>query len=384
MKRVTASLIGLLIAASSVQAQEPVREREHVVKKGDTLWDISDFYLNNPFLWPSIYQANTDVVEDPHWIYPEEVLVIPGVPGTAMEEAARARVGAGAPAAEEAARVVMREPVEPPARTVFYRPPPQRAGPAGDPTVLSEPGFERVPVAPGEFNAAPFVADPGELEVMGRFVRALRANRDVGGDPTAHPHERVFLNYAGRDQPVVGQSLVLLRVGDRMGAFSAQRILEPTGVVRITELNEEVMQGRIETQYGPVHKDDIAVPLPMYPDFLVEAATPVEGGSDLEGRVLRFLRDRPLPSNTDVAFVNLGARDGVQEGDLFAAYLPERNARARDLGNLASRIERLPPENVAVLRVVRVMDEVATVKVDRLMLPHLEDGIRIRRTHRIQ
>jgi hypothetical protein len=377
MKRVTASLIGLLIVFSPSLAQEPVRERQHVVREGDTLWDLSGFYLNDPFQWPSIYEVNTAVVEDPHWIYPDEVLRIPASP--AMAQAAQAM----APAPVEERAVVVMQPAQPPARTVFYRRPPESSAQSQEPTYLSEPDFTDVPVSPSEFNAAPFVANPGDLQVMGRFVRSLRTNRDVGGDPSAHPREQVFLSYAG-DQPEVGQSLLLLRVGERMGAFSAQRVLEPTGVVRITELNEEVMQGQLEAQYGPVHKGHIAVPLPMYPDFVVERASEIEGGPDLEGRVIRFLRERPIPTLTDVAFVNLGEGDGVVEGDLFAAYLPERDARARTLGNLASRIERLPPSNVAVLRVIRVTDAAATVKVDALMLPHLEEEIRVRRTHRIQ
>lgn len=377
MKRVTASLIGLLIVFSPSLAQEPVRDRQHVVKRGDTLWDLSDFYLSDPFQWPSIYEANTAVVEDPHWIYPDEVLRIPRAPGLAQAEQPMP-----VEPVEERAVVVM-QPTQPPARTVFYRQPPAPSTQSQQPTYLSEPSFTDVPVSPDEFNAAPFVANPGDLRIMGRFVRSLRTNRDVGGDPTAHPHEQVFLSYMG-EQPEVGQSLLLLQVGDRISTFSAQRVLVPSGVVRITELNEEVMQGHLEAQYGPVHKGHIAVPLPMYPDFVVERASEIESGSDLEGRVIRFLQDRPIPTRADVAFVNLGEGDGVSEGDLFAAYLPERDARARTLGNLTSRIERLPPENVAVLRVIRVTEAAATVKVDQLMLPHLEDGIRVRRTHRIQ
>lgn len=370
MKRV-ACLIGLLIA-TPLAAQEPV-EREHVVKRGDTLWDLAGVYYSNPFDWPTIYEANTTVVEDPHWIYPEEVLVIPGIRGDTE------------PAPRQQQQVAMQRPErQPPARTVFYRePPPPPANEVSDPTVLSEPVMDRVPVRAGEFTSAPYVDDPGTLEIMGEFIGALRENRVVGSPVTAHPQDEIFLGYEGDARPEIDQRLLLIRVGKRL---AGGRVLEPTGVVRVTRLEEEVIFGRIETQFGPILPGQVAVRMPMYPDFLVDEAQPVatDAGHDIEGEVIEFIGDPPLPGLADVAFVNRGAEDGIAVGDVFTAYLPPRASRRRGLGDLLSNIERLPTENVALLRVLRVGAEVATVTVDQLWLPRLEDGIQVHRTHTVQ
>jgi LysM repeat protein len=48
----------------------------HIVKKGDTLWDLGQKYLGSPHAWPQIWELNK-WVRDPHWIYPGNPLLIP-------------------------------------------------------------------------------------------------------------------------------------------------------------------------------------------------------------------------------------------------------------------------------------------------------------------
>jgi LysM repeat protein len=52
---------------------------EHKVKKGECLWWIAEYkeVYNDPFMWPLIYKANRDKINNPDLIYPDQVFSIP-------------------------------------------------------------------------------------------------------------------------------------------------------------------------------------------------------------------------------------------------------------------------------------------------------------------
>src|SRR5688572_4197865 len=150
-----------LTAAPRLDAQDTLattaqqQPRTHTVVRGDNLWDLAQTYLGNPFLWPEIYRLNRDVVEDPHWIYPGEILRLPGpeVPAVAVIPDT---TGIAVP---QPPTLPVQQPVDPESETVFTR---RYATAPVTPSVSggASPGMINAPEKPtvrwGEVISAPY------------------------------------------------------------------------------------------------------------------------------------------------------------------------------------------------------------------------------------
>ena len=65
-------------AATPAQAMactfRPDAPDQHLVVKGDPLWDISGRFLEKPGCWPQVWDMNREQIRNPHWIYPGQII----------------------------------------------------------------------------------------------------------------------------------------------------------------------------------------------------------------------------------------------------------------------------------------------------------------------
>lgn len=95
---------GIILSALLLTVLPAGAENTHEVKKGDTLWDISQKYYGDNWKWPIIWKGNV-FINDPDLIYPREKLFIPGLPdggeSIRMGNGGMFRIEAGRDAAAE-------------------------------------------------------------------------------------------------------------------------------------------------------------------------------------------------------------------------------------------------------------------------------------------
>ena len=337
MARFRASIIALAVfgAAPLLGAQQPAQPpgaarlqptrpapATHAVKRGDTLWDLAKLYLGDAYLWPEIYRLNTAVIEDPHWIYPGEILTLPrGVAASAGPEQAA--------------------PTDTNSTTIFDPRRYRRARNARQGMALMA---SHSAVRPGEYLEAPWVAAEGGPPGAGR-VRATAESQFVAmqiEQRAFQSHEPIFIDIPAGGKRVNGERFLTYTFGPAL--FGQGQVVIPTAVIQIEgDSGKGETRAVIRLRFRPVEEGQGVVPIDSLIPRLDQFPSAVEFGKATR---LAWMLDRPIIAQIGgYVILSSTAKDGFVTGDqvtLLASLGVGANGEVR------------APEAVAVVQVLRV------------------------------
>ena len=340
-----ALLASFSVAATVASAQETRTEQPatHTVKRGDTLWDLAKRYLNDAYLWPSIYRLNTDQIEDPHWIYPGEVLRLPG----------------------NAAPAVIAEVRRPSNRTVFTPASLARAASASQASVA------RPRVAIGDVTRASWVGPEYGPRGSGKVL--------FSADIPGIDQKRTLYNFQLYDKllmtPPVGsiaaerERFVAYTLGETIEGFGT--IVIPTALLQVVRAprNNEAATVEVIELYGALDADARVIAL----DTAGAGATakPRAYTDARTTKIRAIYRSAVLPSlNYDVLF-DLTSKDGMKIGDEVELFRPREPA-------VQDERPALPEVSIGTAQVIRVTPFGTTARVITQQQPAIRIGESVR------
>jgi len=310
----------------------------HLVRRGDTLWDLCNHYYQNPWAWPKVWSYNPQIA-NPHWIYPGDQvrLTNPNESGANALALANKRPGSSTITGQGA--LVNRRPLVP-KDTVFLR----DQGYLGDPKrdVWGElVGSDEEQMMLAEGNHVVLIFRPGVTVTRGQdltIFNSIRPPQDVPG---------------ARKPP---------------GEIVAVR-----GTVRILEFNPEtrMAKGVLTESVDVIERGAKVGPVGRRFDVVPPRKTPTKVAT----RVLTSIYPNVYISQDQIAFLDKGSEDGLlpgsrlfvlRKGDSWRASLTtgSRMTSQRALINSPEWAaaedtpkdgdeRKFPEESVAELRVLR-------------------------------
>jgi hypothetical protein len=358
-----AAALGIVPA---VRAQTQVPE-SHTVKTGDTLWDIAKQYLGDPFLWPDIYRMNTAVVEDPHWIYPGEVLrLAPSEAATAVPPADTAagapgetRLGPAAEPDQMAQAPDTVAPEEPDTSEGLF--PPSRGRSLAQ-TLTSAEAPQPHPLRRYDFFSSGYLTE-GEQLPSGRVLYVVTPLQiaSLSGQPATTLYTRVAVQAPAGGSYQVGDSLLIADVNKPIEGYG--RVVEPRALARVIELSEGHPIVTLVAVYGEVRPGLAVLPAEKFSDPGAVRPVPVSDG--IEAAIVGWPGRRELKGAGNVLFIDKGKADGVAPGDVFEV---RRTPGVRRDGSV--RVA----EPMLTLQVVHVRDRSATARVLGVVSPNVRPG----------
>lgn len=361
--------IGLLLALpGAALAQAPATPQTHSVRPGDTLWSLAQSYLGDPLLWPEIYRLNTDVVEDPHWIYPGEVL----------------RLAAG-----EGVKSVPAEDTPPPA-AVAQAEPAAPGAPGAKVDAVEDPNFkETIEETSDDYDPdAPLFPQMGEMSQAARATvrayseknyRAVRRDEFYSGGfltegqnlplgrivgRTASPMIASLSNFGVAklytDLAVsppkgasyeIGDTLLILEKGWQVDELGYMVL--PTGIGIIKRIDEGRPIMTVDHIYWSIYPGQWLMPLEKFPASSKARAVPITDG--ITAKIVGWPRRPYMKLPQSNFFINKGSADGVALGDIWEVRRPS--------GGIANNGTVLTSENMATVQIVNVREHSATALV---------------------
>lgn len=339
--------------ADEVRLRNNAPER-HVVVKGDTLWDISEKFLNDPWKWPEVWQLNREQIKNPHLIYPGDVVVLTmedGKPRLSLE------VGPRFGETVKLSPQTRSEPI-----------PVKDDGIPSIPLKAILPMLSRGAVGePAELAKAPYVLGSSDARVM--FAKGDTAYASKGeGETQEWRIVRLGQALMNPDKPQEIMAYELLHVGEAKTVTPGDPQL-----IRITSNDQEILE---RDRLVPV----VAVDPPRY--------APHAPATAVDAKVVAALGG-PVYAGTWMTLVlNKGMRDGLEVGHVLAlfragrsvadpkclradkiAFLAGGRGHAEDCKKNANDLSALPDTRVGLAFVYRVFDKVAYALVMKASEP---------------
>lgn len=397
-------VLAALLVPISLDAQAGSPET-HTVRKGDTLWDLARQYLSDPLLWPEIYRLNTDVVEDPHWIYPGEVLKLsaagavsavpledtplpvaemqPQVDSVAPQmDVPVAVVEAAAP--DSAAEAAAPDLAEAQVGDIAEAPPSAgdsvdltplvgvgRSGVSAGPDI--EQALERAyrPLRRSEFYSGGFLSE-GMALPLGRVVGVLTPSEieSSSNASIAMLYRRIAVTAPAGATYRVGDTLLTVIVDRDIDGFGS--VIVPTGLVRVLDASRPQAVAEVIALYGQVRDGQGALPAEKFMDPGNVRPVPISDG--VRGRIIAHRDRHVLTGPQNIIFLDRGRKDGVALGDSFELLMtPRERVDAPDIVS----------EVVARAQVVHVGERTATALITWVKRGNIEIGSEARQVAKL-
>ena len=331
---------------SSEPAQyEPVLERvnepvpladghpnEYVVQVGDTLWDIAAAFLKDPWFWPEIWYVNPDI-ENPHLIYPGDVLGLVYIDGQTRITNVRASTYRMSPQAR----------VTPLSEAVSSIPFEDVAAFLSSGVVLEK----------GQADALPYL-----LDTRGDHLIASAGNEVyVRGITDDVPSTRYNVVHVGDAMIDPDDNRLIGYHGIMVGEGSLRRTGDPA-TVALTSTNQEAVIG---DRFIPASVD---VPLNFFPR---------SPSSNIEGRIIHVVGGVTQIGQYQVVVMNRGSGNGLSVGDVLSVFKAGEVVKDRVAGGTV----KLPDEQAGTVMVFKTYDRISYgLVMEATDAIHIHDAIR--------